>query len=190
MGFEHCSHWNQFPNRHNSHRRSLVYIESADYPTKRMLDDESNQEMLDSSHQIGRSSTLMERWWLTRERDVVQRCPEFFPRSKEEISYLQKLRHPCLVSFVGFARDAGQEQSQMGMGNSWSPLDLHFSWSASRWNTTLRHGSDNDLQVLDFHQNSSCKPDRCSLSWSLCLADPCRRFSSPRRRFFRSTAQE
>lgn len=27
---------------------------------------------------------------------------------REEISYLQKLRHPCLVSFVGFARDAGQ----------------------------------------------------------------------------------
>ena len=27
---------------------------------------------------------------------------------KEEISYLQKLRHPRLVSFLGFARDAGQ----------------------------------------------------------------------------------
>ena len=56
------------------------------------------------------------------------------------------------------------------------------------WNTALRHGPDNDLQVLDFYQNSSCKPDRYSLSWSLCLADPCRIFSSPRRRFFRSTA--
>ena len=42
-----------------------------------------------------------------------------FPcRSKEEISYLQKLRHPCVVSFVGFARDAGQERSQMGVGSS------------------------------------------------------------------------
>ena len=30
------------------------------------------------------------------------------PFSKEEISYLQKLRHPRLVSFLGFARDAGQ----------------------------------------------------------------------------------
>lgn len=31
--------------------------------------------------------------------------------AKEEISYLQKLRHPRLVSFLGFARDAGQVAS-------------------------------------------------------------------------------
>lgn len=53
------------------------------------------------------SSIVIQLWIMLR--CFFNASGRFWPKLlEEEISYLQKLRHPCLVSFLGFARDAGQ----------------------------------------------------------------------------------